>query len=63
MKLGKFLNEHWGTFWQVIAGLVVVGVIVVLSGGDWGWALIGIPIFAFVVGYFFKSKYMKKQKK
>ena len=63
MKLGKILNEHWSTFWQVLFGLVLVGGILLLLEIDFGWALIGIPVFALIAGYFFKSSYVKGQKK
>ena len=63
MKLGKFLNDNWTTFWQALSGLVIVGAILLLLSIDWGIALIGFPVFIFIVGYFFKSMYVKGQKK
>ena len=63
MKLGKLLNEHWTVFWQIIVGLILVGAILFLLEIDFGMALIGFPAFAFVVGWLFKSRYVKGQKK
>ena len=63
MNLGKFLNENWITFWQVLLGLILIGVIALIFGGDWGIALIGFPAFAFLVGWFFKAMYVRGLKK
>ena len=56
LDLGKFVDEHWFTYWLVILCVAGGGLLSALF--SWTFAIF-VPLFILLVGYVARNKYKK----